>query len=60
MNNDSPMLASEAAQYLRMSKYRLYELVRRNQIPYHKPAGKLYFYPSELDEWIRSKTDKNK
>ena len=59
--NNKPMSIQQAADYIGYSVHTLYQMVRKKQIPHHKPrGGKIFFFPSELDEWIRSKTDKNK
>ena len=43
----------EAAEYLRLKKSYLYNLVYRKQIPFYKPNGKkIYFNKLELSSWI--------
>jgi len=43
----------EAAKYLSISHSHLYKLTSKRKITFHKPQGKvLYFFKSELDEWI--------
>lgn len=50
-----PMNFVEATIYLSVSHSHLYKLTSMKMIPHHKPMGKyLYFYKSELDEWVRS------
>jgi excisionase family DNA binding protein len=50
---DHPMTFKDTCDYLRISVSYLYKLCYSNRIPFHKPAGKiLYFYRSEIDEWI--------
>ena len=50
---DHPMTFKETCDYLRISVSYLYKLCYSNRIPFHKPTGKvLYFYRSEIDEWI--------
>jgi len=54
--DDKPLNFVEAAQYLSISQSHLYKLTGQRKIPCHKPSGKyLYFFKSELDEWICSK-----
>jgi hypothetical protein len=36
-----------------MDEQTIYRLVRSKKIPFHKKS-KLYFYKSELNDWIRS------
>jgi len=50
---DLPMTFNETRCFLHYSDSHLYKLVFYNRIPFHKPSGKiLFFYRSELDEWI--------
>ena len=43
----------EAAEYLRLKKSYIYNLVHRKQIPFYKPNGKkIYFNKLELSSWI--------
>lgn len=51
--DDRPLNFVETAQYLSLSHSTLYKLTYQRKIPCHKPTGKvLYFFKSELDEWI--------
>lgn len=57
--DDKPLNFVEAAQYLSLSHSTLYKLTYQRKIPCHKPTGKmLYFFKSELDEWISKGSDK--
>lgn len=51
---DDLLNVSQAAELLHLSVATLYSKVSRNEIPFNKVGKKLYFYRSELDEWIRS------
>ncbi len=42
----------EAAQYLRVARQTLYNLVNRKEIPFLKAGGSLRFRKSELDKWL--------
>jgi hypothetical protein len=42
-----------AAQHLSTTPSAIHNLVKRRQIPYHKPYGRLLFDPQELDRWVR-------
>ena len=54
-NLDFPMTFNEANGYLKYTRSYLYKLCSLNSIPCYKPKGKvLYFFPSEMDRWIRS------
>ena len=49
------MTSSEAAEYLGISRKKIYDLVRTKNLPFFKPNNKLvYFERSELIKWIRS------
>jgi len=52
--NSSPMSIEEAAEFLNTTVPALYSKVSRKEIPANKPGKNLYFYKSELNEWIRS------
>lgn len=42
----------EAANYIGVSVYKLYQLVKSSQIAFSKPNRKIFFYRHELDEWL--------
>ncbi len=46
------LLADEVAEILRVKKFRVYELVRSNQIPYVKMGRQIRFSESALRDWI--------
>jgi predicted DNA-binding transcriptional regulator AlpA len=50
---EPPIDVSGAAAFVRMDEQTIYRLVRAKKIPFHKKS-KLYFYKSELNDWIRS------
>jgi len=53
---DETMDISQAAEFLKLSKWSLYRLTRKNKIPCHRPSGrKLVFFRSELDKFLRGK-----
>lgn len=43
----------QAAEYLKLKITTLYEKTSRKQIPHFKKGNKLYFYLSELQNWIK-------
>lgn len=45
---------SAAAEFLGLEEPTIYALVQAKKIPFHKPSKKIYFYASELNEWIKS------
>jgi excisionase family DNA binding protein len=48
------LTASEAAEYLRCGKQRLYNLKAAGRIPYHREGDRLLFHRRELEEWLDS------
>jgi predicted DNA-binding transcriptional regulator AlpA len=54
-NPQLPIDIGQAALITKKSKYTIYGLVNQNRIPFHKRAGRLYFFENELINWIRSK-----
>lgn len=52
------MTISQAAEFLNLSVQTLYGKVCHREIPVSKKGKRLYFYKSELEDWIRS--DKKK
>ena len=51
---------SRICELLELKRQTIYSYVSRGLIPYHKKAGKLYFFRQEIEEWIKSgnKTEK--
>jgi excisionase family DNA binding protein len=45
---------SAAAEFLNLEEPTIYSLVQSKRIPFHKPSKKIYFYASELNEWVKS------
>ena len=55
---DPPLTLVEACDFLHYTSNYIYKLCSRNLIPYHKPNGKsLFFYKSELNDWICSREE---
>lgn len=48
------MTISQAADFLNLSVQTLYGKVCHKEIPVSKKGKRLYFYKSELEDWIRS------
>jgi excisionase family DNA binding protein len=44
---------SQAAKFLNLAVPTLYSKVSRKEIPVNKQGKRLYFYKSELEEWIK-------
>ena len=51
---DELLTISEAAQFLNLSVPTLYSKVSRREIPVNKQGKRLYFYKSELADWIKA------
>ncbi|MEO8536736.1 MAG: helix-turn-helix transcriptional regulator [Betaproteobacteria bacterium] len=45
----------EVAEYLRLKERRVYDLVRRGEIPHVRATGKLLFPRAQIEEWIAGK-----
>lgn len=54
LRNDELLSIAEASQLLKLAIPTIYSKVSRNEIPVNKQGKRLYFYKSELIEWIRS------
>jgi len=53
--NKTILSSKEAAQYLDISLEQLYKLNAAGKLPTHSPTGgKIYFFVSDLEEWVRS------
>jgi len=50
----NPLNIDEAAEFLSLKKSTLYSKVCRRELPFYKQAGRLYFFRSELLNWIKS------
>lgn len=58
-NNHTPemddlLTISEAAKFLKLSIPTIYTKVSRKEIPVNKQGKRLYFYKSELADWIKT------
>lgn len=52
--SDELLTIAQAAKFLNLSTPTIYGKVSRNEIPVNKQGKRLYFYKSELAEWIKS------
>jgi excisionase family DNA binding protein len=50
---DGWLTVAEAAEHLRCSTGRLYQLVSARRIPFQKDGSRTLFRRSTLDEWVR-------
>lgn len=45
---------SKICELLDLKRQTIYTYVSKSQIPYHKKAGKLYFFRQEIMQWIKT------
>lgn len=55
--DEFPIGIKEASKILDKAPQTLYGLVNRRKIPFHKKGRKLYFFKSEILQWIRNSSD---
>ena len=56
MSEETPISLKECADFLDKSVHTVYKLTAKSSgsdMPFHKKGKKLYFYKSELNDWIR-------
>lgn len=51
------MYVEQCAQYLGKTVSTIYTMCSKGTIPHHKGGNKLYFFTSELVEWLKDSTD---
>jgi excisionase family DNA binding protein len=51
---ENPLSIDEIVELTGLTKPTLYGYVQRNEIPYHKKKKRLYFFKSELIDWIKT------
>lgn len=51
---ETPIQLDEVVPITGLSKPTLYGYVQRNEIPYHKKGNRLYFFKSEIIDWIKT------
>lgn len=52
------MTVEEVSQYLRLSKAKVYQLVREQKLPFHNNHGFMRFYKEEIDTWMKTPDEK--
>ena len=50
---DEPLNIIKAAKFVDLAVPTVYSKVSRKEIPFNKQGKRLYFYKSELEEWIK-------
>ena len=53
---EKPLNIQQASEFTGYAVNTLYQMTKKNKVPHHKIARKLFFYASELDAWIKGKT----
>ncbi|WP_299104313.1 helix-turn-helix domain-containing protein [uncultured Tenacibaculum sp.] len=51
---EMPIQLDQVVPITGLTKPTLYGYVQRNEIPYHKKGNRLYFFKSEIIEWIKT------
>jgi predicted DNA-binding transcriptional regulator AlpA len=51
---ETPIKLDEVVSITGLSKPTLYGYVQRNEIPYHKKGNRLYFFKTEIIDWIKT------
>jgi predicted DNA-binding transcriptional regulator AlpA len=51
---ETPIPLDEVVPITGLTKPTLYGYVQRNEIPYHKKGNRLYFFKSEIIDWIKT------
>jgi excisionase family DNA binding protein len=56
--SDETMDIESAAAFLKLTKRRLYQLIRKNEIPCYRPGGrKIIFFREELKQFVIQKKE---
>jgi excisionase family DNA binding protein len=50
---EQPMTSEEAAGHLRIHPKTIKRMAAKGEVPGHFRFGRWFFYPSELDSWMR-------
>jgi len=54
---ERPLTCDEASQLLRVHPRTIKRMAARGEVPGHFRFGRWFFYPSELDSWMRMELD---
>lgn len=60
MQNPNIMTIKQVAEYLKVSPRTIYKLVKEGTIPTFKIMNMWRFEQSQIDQWIRDKSENNK
>lgn len=53
MTKKSYLTVSEISKVLKVARYRVYEWVKADQIPYLRTVGRILFDPGEIEQWLK-------
>lgn len=53
LEEDNPLDIGEVADLISLSKPTVYGYVHRNEIPHYKKRNRLYFFKTEIIEWLK-------
>jgi len=53
--NTQPNTIQEAGIFCRCAESTIRQAVRRGKVKFHRKSGRLYFFESDLIDWIKSK-----
>lgn len=53
LEEDKPLDIKEVADLINLTKPTLYGYVQRNEIPHYKRGNRLYFFKTEIIEWLK-------
>ncbi|WP_439487219.1 helix-turn-helix domain-containing protein [Algoriphagus sp.] len=57
-NDEEVLTLTRICELLELKRQTIYSYVSKKQIPYHKKAGKLYFFRKEILAWVKTETKK--
>jgi excisionase family DNA binding protein len=60
MEIERPLTCEEAAELLRVHPKTIKRMAGRGELPGHFRFGRWFFYPSELDSWMRIELDSSR
>lgn len=60
-DDDVLMDINGTAAFLKISKWTIYQMTRRDEIPFSRPSGtKMIFSQKELEKWLKTKQNKQR
>ncbi|RAI88510.1 helix-turn-helix domain-containing protein [Algoriphagus yeomjeoni] len=56
LGNEEILTLGRICELLELKRQTIYSYVSKGKIPFHKRAGKLYFFRQEIKEWLKGET----